>query len=327
MNQIPWENIQNKLRHPDEPEDETLSQWLNASQENKTLWNELKVIYSITGNVPDSFVAQKDEAWQNVMGRISVKQRHPSVFRIMFRVAASILLIALGAAGSLLVKTHPETGSFTEVYSPSGHKTQVLLPDGSLVWLNGDSRIKYNTNFTDSRSVELIGEALFEVVKNPKKLFSVKAANLRLEVYGTTFNVRSYPNDQISEVALVEGSVGVFQRKQLLKKMMPGEVISYNSSENKFSSYRANLEQITSWKTDELVINNESFENVTKYLERWYGVKISMDKSIQLNTRLSFKVKTESFAELLSIINRITPITYEINGKQVKISRPINFKN
>ncbi|MDO8927770.1 MAG: DUF4974 domain-containing protein, partial [Bacteroidota bacterium] len=247
----------------------------------------------------------------------------PKIIRFMLRIAASILLIALGVGGTFYLQNKMANPSFTEVYSPYGHKTRVVLPDGSQVWLNGDTKLKYNSDFSDARNVELTGEALFEVTKNTRQLFTVNAEELRLEVYGTTFNVKAYPEDFISEVALVEGSVGLFRDKQLLKKMVPGEVIAYNSVENKFSTRQGNIGQITSWSADELVIENKTFEEVTKYLERWYGVEITLDKSIQLNNRLSFKVKTESLMELLSIISRITPVTYEINGKQVKISMPI----
>lgn len=320
MNQTPWEQIQNKLRNPDEPEDDTLNNWLNEDQENKTVLDDLKVIYSISGNVPESFVPRKELAWQKIMKRISIKQQ-PIIVRFMLRVAASILLIALGVGGTFYLQNKMANPSFTEVYSPYGHKTSVVLPDGSHVWLNGDTKLKYNSDFSNGRNVELTGEALFEVTKNPSRLFTVNAEEIRLEVYGTTFNVKSYPEDIISEITLMEGSVGLFRDKQLLKKMIPGEVITYNSGENKFSTRQGNIGQITSWSADELVIENETFEDVTKYLERWYGVEITLDKSIQVNNRLSFKVKTESLMELLSIISHITPITYEINGKQVKIAK------
>ncbi len=177
----------------------------------------------------------------------------------------------------------------------------------------------YDADFAGKREVRLSGEALFKVTKDPARQFSVNSQNLRVDVFGTTFNVKSYPEDMISEVALVEGKVSLYHDARLLKKMAPGEVIAYNAKENNFSSRQGNIDQIISWKADELVIENETFSNVSKYLERWYGVKITLDGSISQNLRLSFKVKTESLIELLSIINHITPISYNINGKQVTI--------
>lgn len=327
MDQTPWEHIQNKLRNPGETENETLQNWLDEDAENKTMLDDLKVIYSISGNVPESFVPQKDQAWQKILSRITANKPQSRIIRFMLRVAASILLIALGVGGSYFIQNHESGNSFTEVYSPYGHKTMVVLPDNSKVWLNGDSRIKYSTDFSDSRNVELSGEALFEVTKNQRNLFTVKSKNIRIEVYGTTFNVQSYDNDVISEVALVEGSVGLYRDEQLLKKMIPGEVIVYDTQRNKFSSHQGNIGQITSWKSDELIIENETFESMAKYLERWYGVEITLDQSLRQNLRLSFKVKTESLIELLSIIDHITPVSYEISGKQVKITKRTTSKS
>ena len=327
MNQIPWEHIQDKLRNPNLAEDETLRNWLIEDVENETFLGDLKVIFSITGSVPDSFKPQKEMAWQRIVNRISIKKRRFDVIGIMLRVAASVLLIALGIGGGYFLQNNQRVNSFTEVYSPYGHKTMVLLPDSSQVWLNGGTRIKYCADFTKFRNVELTGEALFHVTKNPSCLFTVKSKDLRIEVYGTTFNVHGYDNDFVSEISLVEGSVSLFRDEQLVKKMKPGEVITYDTHSKKFTSYQGNLRQITSWRSDELIVQDETFANMVKYLERWYGVEITLDKSFNQNLRLSFKVKTESFIELLSIINHITPISYEINGKEVKITKRKPSKN
>ena len=327
MNQIPWEHIQDKLRNPNLAEDETLRDWLIEDVENETFLGDLKVVFSITGSVPDSFEPQKEMAWQRIINRISIKKRRFDVVGIMLRVAASFLLIALGIGGGYFLQNSQRVNSFTEVYSPYGHKTMVLLPDSSQVWLNGGTRIKYCADFTKSRNVELTGEAFFHVTKNLSSLFTVKSKDLKIEVYGTTFNVHGYENDLVSEISLVEGSVSLYHDKQLVKKMNPDEVITYDANSNIFTSYQGNLKQITSWKLDELIIQDETFANMVKYLERWYGVEITLDKSINQNLRMSFKVKTESFIELLSIIDHITPISYEINGKQVKITKQKTSKN
>jgi len=320
--QTPWENILNKLQNRGESEDEALKNWLSENQDNQDILNDLQVIYSISGNAPEPFETENDRAWQKIKTRISFRQKNNRYVKLLFRIAASFLLVALGVGGSLLMR-QPEQ-SFTEVFSPYGHKTMVLLPDSSQVWINGNSKLRYNTNFKASRYVELTGEGLFKVTKSPHSLFTVKSQDLKVEVYGTTFNVKSYPEDQVSEVALVEGSVGLFHNDQLMKRMVPGEAVTYNVSENKLGQSTFDVKQITSWRTDELIIENETFENVIKYLERWYGVEITLDRSLMNHSKLSFKVKTESLIELLSIINHITPITYEINGKQVKISKQTN---
>ena len=96
MNQIPWEHIQDKLRNPNLAENETIRNWLDMDVENETFLGDLNVIFSITGNVPDSFEPKKEMAWQRIVNRISIKKRRFNVIGIMLRVAASFLLIALG---------------------------------------------------------------------------------------------------------------------------------------------------------------------------------------------------------------------------------------
>ena len=197
-----------------------------------------------------------------------------------------------------------------------------MLPDSSLVWINGDSKLRYKTNFQKERILELEGEALFDVRKDPRKLFSVKSNTIRVEVYGTRFNFRTYKNDTEVEVALLQGSVGVFIDEQCLKTMHPGEVVTYIPEKNKLiTSGSQNLNHITSWRSDELVIDNLPVTEIFKYIERWYGVQIEYDDKIDKDKRLTFKVKTESLRELLSIIRKVYPFNYTIDGKKVKITK------
>lgn len=324
MDRTPWNHIVDKLRKPGDPDHEELQNWLYEDPGNQTVLDDLKIIYSVAGNAPEPFKSQEEIAWKRILNRISVPKKQGSTIRLMFRIAASFLLIISGLWGGYFLSRHIGENTYSEVFSPYGHKTLVVLPDQSKVWLNGNSKIKYNTSFSDSRNIELTGEALFEVTKNPDKLFTVKSKNLKIEVYGTTFNLKSYDDDMVSEVALVEGSIGLFNQDQLLKRMTPGEVVSYDRQTNQFDTQKGNMSQITSWKSDELIIANETFTSMARYLEHWYGVNISLDQSLEHDLRLSFKVKTESLTELLSIINHITPISYEINGKEVKISKRTN---
>ena len=324
-NQIPWQQLILKLQNSPEFQQDEFEQWVSASIDNKNLWSDLKDIYALTGEIPDYFYPKEDIAWDKINRKISKPATKISLNHFIFRFAASFLLVALGIGGSwiynnLYLSKNNQAQTYSEVYSPFGHRTQVTLPDGSTVWLNGNSRVKYQNDFSNSRNVELTGEAMFKVKKNQRNLFTVKAKKLSVEVYGTTFNFRSYPDDVKSELSLIEGSISLYQNEKLVSKMNPGEMICYNSQSEKFrKSNPKDLNQITSWNSDELVIENKSMDEMCKYLERWYGVDIELSKKPNVDQRLSFKVKTESLRELLWIINRIKPIKYTIDGKQVKI--------
>ncbi len=322
--QIPWNSILDSIQNNAEKEGTLLGDWLRESKGNQQIYDELNVIYKINGTIPDCYVPDPDKGWGNILRRISRSGQKIRLNKYLFRAAASILLCAFGAALFWAVDRHTEVGGvFSEVVSPYGHKTMVMLPDSSVVWLNGDSKLRYKTDFSKERRVELKGEALFEVHKNPGKVFSVQSNTIRVEVFGTKFNFRSYENDEEVEVALLEGSVGIYKGNKFLKEMSPGEVATYLPQRNKLQySRNDDLGQITSWQSDELVIDNMTAREIFKYLERWYGVQIGYDGRLNLEQKLSFKVKTESLSELLSIMEKIYPIKYTINGKKVTVTKP-----
>lgn len=324
-NQIPWEKILSVLQHSPNLNDEDFNKWLNKSEENKKLWIDLKDIYAITGKIPEYFQPKESLAWEKIDRTISKPIRRKSINSFFIRVAASILLISLGFIGSRIYTKSQHQISYSEVFSPFGHRTMVTLPDSSIVWLNGNSRIKYQNDFSHSRNIELSGEAMFMVRKNPKNLFTVKSEKLSVKVYGTKFNFRTYTEDHESEICLIEGCIGLFQGDRLISKMKAGELICYNEKSEKFCrSFPNDLAQITSWNSDELIIENKSLEEICRYLERWYGVEIELKEVKNPNQRLTFKVKAESLRELLWIINKIKPIKYTIDGKKVKIEEKLN---
>lgn len=319
---IPWEKIQFYLKNFPAQFDSDFVNWLESNPDNQNLWNELIDIYAVTGEIPNSFNPNTTNAWDAIERRAFKPSKTIQFHKYFLRIAASVLMVLLGASAMWMTQFYNiDRVNYTEVYSPYGHKTMIVLPDSSTVWLNGDSKIRYKSDFKNSRNVELTGEALFSVTKDKNHLFRVKSENLHVEVYGTKFNFKDYKNDDNAEVALLTGSLGVFKGKNLLHKLEPGEVITYMPEIAKYKVFYQDIKQITSWSEDELVINNQSFEDVVKYLERWYGVKINFVNNGMMTEKLSFKLKTESLSELLSIINRITPIQYSINGKEVTINK------
>lgn len=320
-NQIPWNILLQHLGNKDTKPDPLFNEWLQ-DRENQQFWDELQVLYSINGNVPEYYQPDQAIGWKNIEHRILKSAIPTNYIRYLVRVAASVLLFVLGAAGYWALDLHNQKDIYSEVVSPYGHKTMVLLPDSSTVWLNGSSKLKYKTDFSRGRVVELEGEALFDVKKQPANLFSVKSGSLRIEVYGTKFNFRAFPEDDEIEVALIKGSVGIFKGQQHLKTMKSGEVTTYLPVENKMITTSGTIDQIISWQSDELIIDNKTIEEVFDYLERWYGVTIEFSDDLRNGHKLSFKVKTESLRELLSIIDRINPIRYTIDGKKVVVTKP-----
>ena len=319
-NQIPWDKIHYYINKPSAEYDSGFSSWLNESDSNQKIWEEVCLTYRITGDLPEEFDPDQLKAWARIDRRINLNQRRISLNPVFFKVAAAIILFFIGGLSSWYFLQDHEV-QYTQVFSPYGHKTKVVLPDRSVVWLNGNSSLKYETDFKDSRQVEVSGEALFQVTKDPGNVFCLRSGDVRVEVYGTRFNFKHYPEDQHTELALLEGSVGFFNQNKLLTKMVPGEVVNLDQRTNSFKVDRENLDLIVSWSTDELVIENQSFGEVLKYLERWYGVRFHYDENLPLDQHLSFKVKTESLPELLTSIKHLTSINYKIEGENVELSK------
>lgn len=193
------------------------------------------------------------------------------------------------------------TPKINTLSTPAGGKFSLVLSDGSKVWLNASSSIKFPAAFTgDARRVEIKGEAYFEIAKDKRKPFYVRNGSSEIKVLGTHFNVMAYPDEYRSALTLLEGSVQFTKngQSQLLK---PGKQIIYTESENETKQQEANIEEVMAWKNDLFVFNNTSIDEIMKELTRWYDVKIKYEGEkpdisftgvIPRNTNVSKVLKT-----------------------------------
>ncbi len=208
----------------------------------------------------------------------------------------------------------------TEISAPQGSRVQFTLPDGSMGFLNGGSRLKYSVNFSANRQVSLIGEGYFEVAKDKKHLFTVQTKYADIQVFGTKFDVCAYESDHEVSTTLEEGSVRVFNKTEKTYSMLnPGEQNVISKNNGKMQTMSVNTGLYTSWKDDMLRFNNSPFHEVVKKMERWYGVKIILDKSLKYSENYTFTVRTESLKELLQLLSITTPMSYKIDSDTVMI--------
>jgi len=163
-------------------------------------------------------------------------------------------------------ETHnqPENISYNKMSTPGGGRYQLILPDGSIIWLNAESSITYPTAFSgNERKVNITGEVYFEVVKDKSKPFKVTAGDQQIEVLGTHFNINAYQDEDHVKTSLLEGSVKVNQ--QILK---PGEAFQ-NGKVSK-----TNVDQDVAWKNGIFNFNNQSLAQVMRQLARWYNLEV-----------------------------------------------------
>jgi transmembrane sensor len=323
-NNIPWNKIVKNLKgHASPDEQAALENWLKEDESHSQILSEIQIVYSLTSSIPPYFYPDKEKAWRKIdrQTRSSGAKVRQLFNRLKYTAAAAVLLlVSLTLLWNYHARTVEERGHFSEIVAPPGQKTMVVLPDSSLVWLNSGSSLKYNGNFNvKDREVVVTGEAFFDVKRNEAKKFSVRTGILSVQVYGTAFNVKNYENDQLQEITVSEGRVGISNKTRELKQLTPGQQAVLNKSTNKLTFSKADPAVVSSWKDNELKFDNTPFDEVVKYMERWYGVSINIDPSMTGKHQYTFKIKTESLTEILEKIKVMTPIAYEINGKDVRI--------
>jgi transmembrane sensor len=240
--------------------------------------------------------------------------RRVILYRNLLRIAAVLIIGIISSA--IVFYNQPEKHSFTfvteTVTTPYGARTSFKLSDGSEVWLNSGSTISYPNQFGDQRKVELTGQAYFKVIKDGKP-FEVKTASGYIEVMGTSFDVKAYPNENF-ETTLVEGSVKVRDRISQVATLKPGQQ-SVITPANKFYLSAVNTDLITSWREGKLIFVKEPFQIVAKELERWYNVKIDLQGEKLKKLGFTGTIEMESFSEVLELIKTTVPIKYQFDKK------------
>jgi len=317
------------LRNSCTPEEyRTVEQWLLGGGKNRRYLQTLEREWAYLREEPislDETVRQR--VWRGVRRRIApaanVRILTPRKLWISAVAVAAIALLTGGLAAYFIRQSSFMAlmdGQSTSVSTGLGQKSELTLPDGTRAWLNGGTKLSYPQSFNHgNRTVNLDGEAFFEVTENAEMPFIVRTDGLDVVVRGTAFDVSSYADDGFVEVSLQRGKVEVYDRQGvLLGKLSPRDVLRYDKTERTRASIRdSDTDVAGAWTAEELIFEDEPFERVVKKLERWYGVNIQWEGATE--KRYTFKVKTESLREMLQLLHRITPIDYTIEGKEVKV--------
>ncbi|OXG05352.1 FecR family protein [Flavobacterium araucananum] len=209
-----------------------------------------------------------------------------------------------------------EANSFNTLSTPTGGQYNIVLADGTKVYLNTVSSLKYPTRFNgDQRMVELEGEAYFEVAKNKNKPFIVKSGNQEIEVLGTHFNVHAYDNEPIVKTTLLEGSVAVRYKNQktILK---PGQQSNVSDNLNKIIVREVDTEAAIAWKNGRFKFDNADLKSVMKQLERWYGIKAEYRGDVSDVTFNGGTFMNKNLSEVLKVLE-LNNIKFKVEGKTV----------
>lgn len=226
------------------------------------------------------------------------------------QVAAILLLPLLILSAYLYFKPASQIAeTYQELFTPYGTWSVVNLPDGSKVWLNAGSSLKYPTQFSDKqRVVSMQGEAYFEVESDKEHPFIVKTKQLTVEATGTAFNVNAYAPDHVAAVTLVKGKVAVTLDQKKTISLSPGEKIDYNLATSLYNVNKTNTYKWCSWKDGILIFRDDPLEYVFKRLGQTYNVEFIL-KDAELG-KYSYKAtfEGESLNEILRLLEMSAPI-------------------
>ena len=252
--------------------------------------------------------------------RFSSLQARMNRLFIVLGKAAAVLFIPLLAAVLYFYFNQNTSSELLTLTTQKGEQTSVILPDGSKVWLNVDTKLSYPVDYgVKSRNIELEGEAYFEVEKNDELPFEVASANIVTRALGTRFVVSAYPENSTIKSSLVKGSVEVkFDRKNELLK--PGQQLVYNKNKPEVKIKTFDEDYELAWKNKELVFRLTPFADVITELEKWFDVCIEYNPAEFKSETLTVQFeKYESLETILRVIAKANGFKFTIKDKNVKI--------
>lgn len=336
-----------------------LEDWISSDTEHFSYFEQIRDTWNSIELEKELDERSIHSDFSNVLNRIEDKPSNNNIFisnlrnfngSWFFKVAA-VFILGFVVSWLIFEQSNPIVKSKTAynvIETPKGSSTTINLPDGSKIWLNAGSKLRYPQEFShDTRNVFLEGEAFFEVAKDKNRLFLVKTPDLTVKVFGTKFNVKSYPGDHTVETTLVEGSVSIQKNldgkaagKEIkmepnqrivlykeIKKVTPSEsqlkrIKNLPARKAKFVlSKRIQTDRFTSWKDGQLIIKSEPMIKLAVTLERRYNVKIHFEDEEIKQSRFTGTIENETIEQVMAAIKIAASFDYRIEEREIWISK------
>jgi ferric-dicitrate binding protein FerR (iron transport regulator) len=341
-------------------EAQEILRWKNLDEENRKTFREIEVAWNTSEIVmnPEKFDAA------TVLPQIRSKLKRDKVLfigknrlkQLTGYAATAIIAITLTWFAQNYSSTkHGSSQTVQAIYqsveTPAGAKSLVTLEDGTRIWLNAKSKLTYPAYFVNNiREVELEGEGYFDVAKDKSRPFRVKTSDLTVQVLGTVFNLKSYPEEGMIKATLVEGKIALNkftdgnleqeflelklnQQAMFIKKEgfltkdeavaagIPLNEIHHRSKEKLIVDENIDPDEITAWKENKLIFKNETFESIAVKLERRYDAKIVFKDEAVRNYRFSGTFTEISITEALRALQFTSDFNFKIEQHTIFIRR------
>ncbi|MGV8091978.1 MAG: FecR family protein [Mangrovibacterium sp.] len=303
---------------------DAISKWKNISEENASFADGLEAFWNLpVEEVPSG---RLNSARERLLIRLNSNVTGPverSLIYYLSRIIAAIVIVISIAGLSIYIASETNLfykSNWVEISTGAGQQSKVSLPDGSLVWLNAETVVKYHPDKKE-RKVSLTGEAYFEVNHSPDYPFVVETGDAKVEVLGTKFNVSHYPGSKITEASLLSGKITMSVDKNGKSvDLNPGEKVIYHADKQILSKTKAKVQNGILWRQGILFFENEPFEELILKLERYYAVKFTYEKDAFENIHYTGTINNLNITNVLEFINLTIPINYEIDNKTIKLN-------
>lgn len=210
---------------------------------------------------------------------------------------------------------------YNTISTPKGGQYQVILADGSKVWLNAASSLRFPTSFTGKeRKVELTGEGYFEVAKNAAMPFRVSVNDILVEVLGTQFDVNAYEDENAVMATLVEGNVRV-TKGHAVQLLAPRQQAQINPNGQIVWHKNVDTDAVVAWKNGRFEFNGNTIESIMRQVARWYNVEIEYKGPVPADNFMGGTSRQENVSELLKILEQTQSVRFRIEGKKIIVMK------
>ena len=309
--------LQGNLSKADES---SLFDWITISDSNYFAFK----TYVDRNQFSQSHADETIHAWQKLKTKIYLHQLHQTNKKIVvpgwLKVAAVVVVALLaGFFSHRIVSDNHTAFALNEITVPKGEKAQVVLSDGTKVYLNAGTHFEYPGVFSENeRNVTLTGEAFFNVAKDSSHPFMIKTPRFHVKVTGTSFDLRTYQEDEENSLALSTGKVTIITDSQNYK-INPGEKFILNTQTLKSKITKADLQKSFLWREGVTVIDDLNLEEIRKLLERKFNVQIRIADEKYKTIRYTGQFKPhETLEDILDLIRKTSPVKFKYKINETK---------
>lgn len=323
------------------PEDQKMAEW--AFNRHLDRMEDLQIDYipapALSQPSINNTIEGESAGWSSKRKKIGIASA------LFLLIIAGFLFMRSGPKSPIALHQPPTPKAGNEVFTQNGSRTNLVLPDGTRVWLNAGSRITYDKNYGNAlREVGLTGEAFFDVAHNPGKPFVIHTARIDIKVLGTRFNVKSYPSDKTTETTLIRGSIEVSIKDRPTEKIIlkpneklvvanddstlhrnnsthPGVAVEEALVSIRKPTYYSTTGDVveTSWIENKLIFQDEEFRDLASQMERWYGMAFRFTNPKQEVWRFTGNFQKETIQQALDALKLTQAFNYSIEGNQITI--------